>query len=178
MKFFNAFIALFLLGLMFFINQGAFVQFKVRQYQVKKEIKHRIKAGIPQQELDVIKVPLEWEKEKNKDFKWIEGHEFRYKGEMYDVVKSEQHEGETWYYCIKDEKEKALFVELDEMVARKIAHDKTNDDWATASFVSLVYLSPQNSIPLFFSTDSKGVNPYVFASMTWVNSPPTQPPKA
>lgn len=175
MQFFKALTVIVLLGLMFFINEGAFVHFKVRQYQVKKEIKHRIKAGVPENELDLVKIPQEWEKQGNKDFRWVEGHEFRYKGEMYDVVRQESHGDETWYYCVKDEKENELFAELDKTVAREMENDETKGDAVGSSF-HFVYLFPQSFNTYFFLTGNEGVSVYAFTLITWDNSPPTQPP--
>lgn len=175
MKLFNAFVALFLLGLMFFISSGQLVQFKVRQYHVKQGIKQRIKEGLPEEELDLVKIPLEWEKSWSKDFKWIEGHEFRYKGEMYDVVRQEVHNNETWYYCIKDEKENELFAELEDLLEREMA-DEESDKSTTSSF-NLVFLPPKkiNTTALYICDNA--VNFYTFTSITWAHSPPTQPPR-
>jgi hypothetical protein len=43
------------------------------------------------------------------DFIWVESHEFRFKGMLYDVVKQHLNEkGETILYCFRDDKEHAL----------------------------------------------------------------------
>jgi len=46
--------------------------------------------------------------EQSKDFEWIEDHEFRYRGMMYDIVKTEERNGKKYFHCVKDEREEEL----------------------------------------------------------------------
>jgi hypothetical protein len=120
--------------------------FKVQQYQVRQEIKLLIKQGMPYQELVQISVTagnqnqLDWEHKK----------EFRYKGTMYDVVKTEViNEDSTIYYCITDEQETMLFVNLEEEVRKNM------------------------------DSKNKGGNPIknLFELLSIINTPPTKQPQ-
>lgn len=100
-----------LLTLIFTFNLvGYLVVFKVQQYQIRREIIHNIERGIPESQLTCITVNQE---NKNKII-WKHKKEFRYQGEMYDVVKVEKLDEETTvYYCINDSQETHLFAKLD-----------------------------------------------------------------
>lgn len=102
--------------LIFLYNlSGYYVVFRALQYRVRREIKHRIKQNVSDDELVLISIAndncLTWTKP-NK--------EFRYKGEMYDIVSQETKEDMILYYCIHDFKESKLFADLDEHVQKHI----------------------------------------------------------
>ena len=76
--------------------------FKVVQINIKYEVRREIKAGANDNELEIIFADDEF-------IHWIfRGKEFRYKDEMYDVVKSKVIDNKKYYYCICDKKEKDL----------------------------------------------------------------------
>lgn len=79
---------------------------------VKQAIKQQIKEGVPKEDQVVIPIPKGLERETNNIFEWKEPREFRYKGEMYDVLYEENRGDTTWYTCIHDVKESGLFKEL------------------------------------------------------------------
>lgn len=58
------------------------------------------------------------------DFKWIHSREFRYNGEMYDVVKKEEDDKYFFFHCINDEKEKRLGEEFEKRVNDNSANSK------------------------------------------------------
>lgn len=94
---------------------GYIFVFKIQQYQVRREIIHNIKNGIPEEALHCILV----NQENIKAILWKDKKEFRYKGQMYDVVKQEQIDANTTrYYCIIDSKETLLFHKLQEHLNR------------------------------------------------------------
>ena len=71
------------------------------QKEQKEAAKEMILRQLDIRDLSVIPLTAEvkWEEE---------GHEFFYRGEMYDVVKIANDKGATLLYCINDKKEKAL----------------------------------------------------------------------
>lgn len=77
------------------------------QKKIVKEIKARIRAGMPDESLAVF--------EKNRIAPYItwkkKGKEFILNGEMYDVVRVKKNNGKTFIYCIKDSEEKKLLNE-------------------------------------------------------------------
>ncbi len=97
---------------------GYYAVFKALQYQVRNEVKQRIKQSVPDDELVLITVSIA----DNKSLTWTKPNkEFRYKGEMYDIVSQETKEDMILYYCIHDFKESKLFANLDEHIQRHIA---------------------------------------------------------
>ena len=81
--------------------------FKYLQNNIQQEIKHKIRKGLKGKDLSIIVVSLNNEKE----IEWIKKNkEFRYKGLMYDVVKTKIKNNKKIYYCINDIKEKNLIA--------------------------------------------------------------------
>jgi hypothetical protein len=64
---------------------GFLIIFKVKQQTIRKEIKHFIKNGVPQNEL----ITIELNASNKMDFDWKHSREFSYKGGMYDVVRTD-----------------------------------------------------------------------------------------
>jgi len=58
------------------------------------------------------------------DFKWIHSHEFKYNGEMYDVVKKIEDNKQIFLYCINDEKEKKLEEEFEKVFNKNSSENK------------------------------------------------------
>lgn len=107
-----------LLAIFLFNIVGYFIAFKVVQHQVRSEVKTAIKQTLTANQLTVIEIhkteqnQLIWE-EKNK--------EFYYKGELYDIVKTEEKTESITYYCINDKQEEQLFEHLEEHVNNYIS---------------------------------------------------------
>ncbi|MBE9467685.1 MAG: hypothetical protein IMY72_05100 [Bacteroidetes bacterium] len=118
-----------ILLLIFFVYNyvGFFSLFLFNQYKIKKEVKHQIKQQVPVNELVLLKIPFELEKTRNLIFQRIHKGEFRYKGKMYDIVKSNVKNDTTFYYCINDTKEEKLFEDLDKHIEDYINTNKTKN---------------------------------------------------
>lgn len=103
--------------ILFAFNAGGYLfVFKIKQYQIKKEIKQQIKAGISDENLTVIKLTSETRTQ----MEWKDKHEFIYKGQMYDVVREAKDiQGNTLLYCITDTQETLLFAELNNLANKK-----------------------------------------------------------
>lgn len=105
-------IALFLLFLWTYQQLGVLMGFYALRYQVKKEIKHRIKKGVPEEELITLSFSTlqPWDVQ---DLAWLEdGKEFFYKGSMYDVVESHRQGDTLVFRCVNDVQEAQLFRHL------------------------------------------------------------------
>lgn len=80
-----------------------------------------IRQRIKDEELSLIMVPAG----KNGGISWItEGKEFRYKGEMFDVIRIENKLNKRYLYCIKDKKEKELLANYLKTTKSKKDSDK------------------------------------------------------
>jgi hypothetical protein len=77
-----------------------------------------IEEGLEEEELTVIVVTKEHEEE----IVWIrEGKEFRYHGEMYDVINTRSSGDKDYYYCKNDTREK-------EVINRLVRHQKRKNN--------------------------------------------------
>ncbi|MDQ3047741.1 MAG: hypothetical protein M3R27_09355 [Bacteroidota bacterium] len=110
-----------LLGIFLFNLGGYFVAFKALEFQAKKEIKAQIKNGIPENEM--IRIVIN--SSNSSELDWIKSDkEFRYKGEMYDIVRIEIKNSGTEYFCIQDKQEKILFANLEDHIRQHISDNK------------------------------------------------------
>lgn len=174
---FRAIIGLMLIASMVVAFTGHFGLFKAKQYQARKEIKAIIKAGVP----DSLRVDFyldEIESDPNL-FIWIHSKEFRYKGQMYDVVSEREENGRLIVSCIHDIKESGLFADLDQMIERQMNADSQNQN-SRQHWIKLFQ-------SLFFGSTSVAVqnvqehNKHVF--FFWVNflsvsfNPESPPPE-
>ena len=104
MKKYTSFI---LLIIILFVSSGYQLYFKYLQYIIQQEVKQEIRKGLSEKDLSLIIVSSKNEKEIN----WIKkDKEFRYKGFLFDIVKTKTKGSKKYYYCINDLKEKSLIA--------------------------------------------------------------------
>jgi len=164
---------------MFLQPPGYLLIFKIQQYQIRKEIKQRIKAGVPENELVLLKIPRALEEKPNPVFQRIHEREFRYEGKMYDIVRREIHGDTTWYYCVSDEKETVLFANLDELVNRETSQNpqRRQQSEELQRLLNTFFVVQYNRPSLVSSPGEGGLIDYRFVIQTWINTPPVPPPK-
>ena len=115
-------LSILLVFVLFYSIMGFYLNFKIEQYQVKREIKHKIINNLPEKELTLIKISSG----NSGKIKWMEeDKEFRYNGKMYDVVKIKKVNDTTYYYCFNDEKESKLLSHLDNLVKEQTGNSKS-----------------------------------------------------
>lgn len=116
-----------------------FIAFKVEQAQIRKAIKHQIKAGIPESELHYFCLS-------QKDYQqldWVrEDIEFRVGTNMYDIVRSENENDSISLYCVNDKEEAVLFAELDDVVKKQMEGDANSPSGKGSKTLNLVYIVP------------------------------------
>jgi len=101
------YISITLLSIFLFLGFGYQLYFQFLQYNIQQEIKREIRNGLNEQNLTLIVVSSKNENE----IHWIKkDKEFKYKGLMYDVIKTTTKGGKKYYFCINDIKEKELIV--------------------------------------------------------------------
>jgi hypothetical protein len=78
--------------------------------------------------------------EKNKvDFRWIHRREFKYQGEMFDLVKKEEKNNQLFLYCIHDKNEKRL---EDEFAKRVNDNSKNSKRQQGANHLNILLSEP------------------------------------
>jgi hypothetical protein len=63
---------------------------------------------------------------RNVDFRWIESREFKYNGDLYDIVKKEENENQIILYCISDKKETKLEKDFEREIDNSTTNKKLN----------------------------------------------------
>jgi hypothetical protein len=97
--------------LFLYYTAGYFISFKAEQYLIKKSVKQRLKSQIPDEELTCL--VFNPSSKNFRQIEWIEKHEFRYYGIMYDIVRQYiDKRGYIHYYCINDRQEEQLISRL------------------------------------------------------------------
>jgi hypothetical protein len=71
------------------------------------------------------------------DFRWIHSREFKYNGEMYDIIKKDENNERLILHCINDKKEKRL----EEEFAKKINDNSKNNKQQQVSYHLNIILS-------------------------------------
>ncbi|MCC6724038.1 MAG: hypothetical protein IT258_05970 [Saprospiraceae bacterium] len=91
-----------------------------RKEAVREAVKERIMAGVGQNELTQLTFPLQ---AIETELKWKHSKEFEYKGQMFDVVKSEQRGDSISYWCIHDKAETKINHQLDQLTDLESSKD-------------------------------------------------------
>ena len=167
--------AILLTLLICFSTVGYYIVFKTSQLKVKSEIKKLIKNSVPEDQLVVFRLSPE----NQNDFEWLHSKEFRYKGNMYDIVrKTVISASETDLYCIHDVKETGLFAHLDFLVKEAMNHDKNASKARNllSGFLSILYFQSDYVFDFFtHSTDIKFMEVaelYLSQSLSVILPPP------
>lgn len=176
----KAVVSSFLLMLLMFQLVGYFLVFKIRQNEIRQEIKQQILAGIPDNKLVLLKIHDSLTRQPNQQFRWIHKGEFRYQGQMYDIVRSMFMDGETWFYCIADHKETQLVTNLEkqikhEMGKRRAGKNQNDNLQRIFSPYTLAQFHP------YFTNEFnlREINtPISFSSITWSDTPDLPPPRS
>ncbi len=157
---------------------GGHLLFKLRQWQIKEQIEERMKQGIPQEDLVLVQIPKAWEENGHPGFQWIEENEFRYNKQMYDIVESEERGDTTYYYCIQDDRETALYKELAKRTKSKMNHDPTSQQQREhlTKLLTHLYFAAKPLQPSFQPISSEAQSKYNFICKTWQEAPPSPPP--
>lgn len=155
-----------------FQSVGMFLLFRIKQADIRQEIKSRIKAGVPEAELTIFR----FNPENLKQLKWVEDHEFIYQERMYDIV-STAYEGEiVIYHCLHDKQETRLFKDLNKLVANKLGKDKNSRDGNQTLVVNWFCQERNISPPNIPKSLGKLCSAYTFSLKSDFQEPECPPP--
>lgn len=100
---------------------GVTTWFELSRNSIRKEIKKRIEAKIPERGL----IHFSFSPDQLENLAWLKKNEFRFNGHLYDVVhRSIQENGNILLKCIDDIKEKVLLASLGETTANRLGTDE------------------------------------------------------
>jgi len=133
-----------LLLLILFHSEFYIIMFKGLEVKYKREIKQQIKNGISEEKLVIFTFGKNILNEKSEDFIWMKKNEFRYKGEMYDIIKTEYKGDSIVYHVFHDLKESALFSNLDKHILDFLSsnREKGNELLSITNNFCKYYLTP------------------------------------
>ncbi len=120
---------------------GYWLAGRYQQHAIKKEMRRRIRATVPASETTRFEFPLHNGQPAVASFAWIDKHEFRYNGELYDVVEKKIINGRLYLTCINDTKEKILIKKFTD-IARKQNNEPAKSASSIQVFLSLVFIQP------------------------------------
>ncbi len=171
------FVAIALFSFMLLQTAGYLFVFKLQQQEIRQAIKQQIKAGVPEDELVLFKIPKALSQ--TRAFWSIPEREFRSNGVMYDVVRQEARGDTTWYYCLSDEKETQLFAHLDEAVKRDVNQSPARQQKLERllQLFGPLYCSHQQGFLFLVSVQEINLVTESFGLKIWIDSPPTPPPE-
>lgn len=156
-----------------------FAYFQIKEHQLKEVAMRKILTTHTDARLDLLKIPFETERDKSV-FKRFHSREFRYHGTMYDVVKLEIHENETWYWCIRDEQETKLMEKKEAYFTNLWQQEAPQNKTAFAynQFVDLLYVINYNifNFNILKLNITNKTNPKNTTYVSLKNNPPTPPP--
>ncbi len=78
--------------------------------KIRYEVRERFEEKSPENQASttLLKIPLSWIEQGHPELIWTEDDEFRYYGEMYDILSQEQRGDTIWYTCFHDKAETEL----------------------------------------------------------------------
>lgn len=127
---------------------GVFIVFKIQQTSIRKELKHQIKAGIPESDLH----PFVFSIAEYNALEWVRKDiEFRLNHEMFDIVKTEIVGGQYLLLCVNDKEESNLFAHLENAILNRLNRESNTPDKPLNKVIKLyklVYLKFDKSVLL------------------------------
>jgi len=118
------FVASLFLLLYLYNSAGYLAVFSYLQYRVRSEVKQMLKASVPRSELVLFAFHTRSLESNIYAIHWIEDHEFRYQGGMYDIVNSSCVGDTTYLLCLNDIMEEELFKDLGNHVQRHMGYSE------------------------------------------------------
>jgi hypothetical protein len=150
------------LGWMLFGVQFKFIS---DQNAIRKEIKKRIKQGVPESELFVFNLT---EISREPGFSRVNDHEFRRGDQLFDIVRTNGNK----VFCINDTQEEKLFSKLDELTQKA-----SGSRGVIKKTISIQLSCYQNETWAFFlSSDPYLTVSRIIAPCTGYLSSPFEPP--
>jgi hypothetical protein len=106
------FFALVFLFLYLYNIVGYLAVFSVVQYRIRSEVKKMLKANLPDNQLQHLSFHTASLQRGTYTLQWVEDHEFRFRGQMFDIVSTIVIGDTTTFICLNDVQEERLNDQL------------------------------------------------------------------
>lgn len=156
---------------------GEYLVFHLIRSDIRHSIEAKIEAGAPQEELTWIKIAASNPPE---NFVFIKKErEFRYKGEMYDIVNKKVIGDTIYYQCIHDIRESKLYANLDHQIQNEYSTNPTHEKKQTELLKKIpkFYSLSTNSIFLGFTCYTQlpdETHPIWLDALLTIDAPPPE----
>ena len=121
---------------------GYYLAFRLRQVELKKEVRAYLKSHTNDEHLTHFEVQLQDGTFTDERFAWENETEFEYAGKMYDVIEKIITGNSMVMHCLEDQKETELLKAFASMQNRETQHGK-NRTASLLQIISTVYLPIQ-----------------------------------
>lgn len=167
-----------LLTLVLFLPEGlVYSWLKLKQKEIRREVKHRIHAGLEKN--DLLRLSFHVNDEKSA-VSWVKKGEFSYKNSMFDVVFQETSADSIIYYCWEDYEENIIKKQLQKLSAlawenqpeRRDGHKKVFD-----FYKQLFFQEPESISTFRYNPDSETItvmNYNYVSAFFYSESPPPE----
>jgi hypothetical protein len=130
----------FLLLLMILAGMNGIIRFYVFKLEMRKEFKAILKGNLKPKDIVELRVSTN---EKYK-IQWINKHEFKYNGDLYDVIKSKKSSDFITYTLLSDAHEEALLEGVkDDFFQGKLSTSENSKTQRCIKFTLKEYLLPR-----------------------------------
>lgn len=169
--------SIFLIAVLLFPLMGTTLFLQHQKMKARKEAREMIISNLSQNDLTLLKFTPE---ESLTLLSWEHPGEFKYMGQMYDIVKTETIGDSIYYWCYADHKETRVNKAIEQAVAKASGPDpvRQNQTERLTDFLKTVYFQGSNSwnlpIPNILDPTSSILDLF-YSSPSF--SPPSPPPK-
>ena len=151
------------------------ILFKIRQRSIHSLVEESRSSGETNGEIVILKIPLTEEKQPQL-FQRTDKFEIKYKGKMYDLIKSIVVEDHTLYWAVWDVEETELENKFKEITTKDTK--EPNGQEILTRFMETLFLSIyQVRVALFLILLTDTTFHWQSACVTRADTPPTPPPK-
>lgn len=150
------YISVLMLVLIFFHGSLELFILKIFQAQHREEVYKLIDEGLCEQNLVLFKFSNDEFERGLQHIEWVEEHEFRIEGEMYDIVRKELTADSVYLYCYHDKKESKLYSSILKIFDR-LPGDEANNTRNLAvinNLLSEFYFNTSIEINVFCTEES------------------------
>ncbi|MBK9107612.1 MAG: hypothetical protein IPM92_04310 [Saprospiraceae bacterium] len=150
---------------------------QLQKRQVKKEVKKLLISGIDREDLVLLKFTDE---EMKSQLQWEHSKEFKFKGEMFDVVERNIVGDTTYFWCWWDYKETKLCKLLDQLTNYAVGNlpeQRDHQERLYSFFKSLFITEPLISLDIAITPKKKRIFEVHEYFTSTIIVPPAPPPK-
>ncbi len=156
---------------------GMYSYLQWEKWQVKKEVKKQIIAGLNTDQLVCFEFTFE---QVNSELNWHHIKEFEYQGQLYDVVSQKTKNNTIVYWCFADHKETEIDKKITSLTSNILNQNKQRNDNQQRVSIFAKSLFHHNLVDFLFSA---GQSKYTYTTTvdscenSIYPSPPSPPPQ-